>query len=251
MRSTVKTPWLGAALVALLLGIAGYTAFFIAPTERTMGDIQRIFYFHVTSAWTGFLSFFIVFIANVAYLVARKPRWDSLAVSAAEVGLAFTTVVLVTGPIWAHPVWGIWWTWDARLTSTFVLWLLYVVYLILRNLLEDPERRATVSAVYGIFAFLDVPIVYMSIRWWRTQHPQPVIAGGSGSGLDATMWRVVLVCWAALLSLMVLVLRSRYQLEKLRHEVAELSYEIDSRAPGTGSRGLARQETGGQGGATR
>jgi len=160
-------------------------------------------------------------------------------------------VLLVTGPIWAHPVWGIWWTWDARLTSTFVLWLLYVVYLILRNLLEDPERRATVSAVFGIFAFLDVPIVYMSIRWWRTQHPQPVIMGRTGSGLDATMWRVVLVCLVALVSLMVLVLRSRYELEKLRHEVAELSYEIESRAAETRSRGLARPKDGGQGGAAR
>src|SRR5205807_9887459 len=132
-----------------------------------------------------------------AYLLRRAPKWDWLAVSSAEVGVAVFTVVLVTGPIWAKPVWGIWWTWDARLTSTFVLWVLYLSYLLLRTLVTDAERRAVVSAVFGIFAFLDVPLVYMSIRWWRTQHPQPVIAGGSGSGLDPQMWRVFLTCWAA------------------------------------------------------
>jgi len=230
MVSPPKIRWLETLLVALLLAVAGYAAFFLAPTERTMGAIQRIFYFHVPSAWTGFVAFFIVFVANIAYLLQRKPKWDWLAVSSAEVGLAFTTVVLVTGPIWAKPVWGVWWTWDARLTSTFVLWLLYVAYLLLRNLMVDPERRATISAVFGIFAFLDVPIVYMSIRWWRTQHPQPVIAGGEGSGLDAAMWRVFLVCLVALLGLMILLIRSRLDLEKLRYEVGELSYEIENRA---------------------
>jgi heme exporter protein C len=135
----------------------------------------------------------------------------------------------VTGPIWAKPVWGIWWTWDARLTTTFVLWLLYVSYLLLRTLVSDAERRAIVSAVFGIFAFLDVPLVYMSIRLWRTQHPQPVIAGGTGSGLDPQMWRVFLICWAALLALMVLLLRQRYRLEALRHEVEELAIERERR----------------------
>ncbi|HEX9760569.1 MAG TPA: cytochrome c biogenesis protein CcsA, partial [Candidatus Acidoferrales bacterium] len=135
---------------AVLMAAAGYAIFFVAPQESTMGEIQRIFYFHVTSAWTGFLAFFVVFIANIAYLAGRKPKWDWLGVSAAEVGLMFTTVVLVTGPIWAKPVWGIWWTWDARLTSTFVLWLMYIAYLVLRNLLVDAERRATISAVFGI-----------------------------------------------------------------------------------------------------
>ena len=154
---------------------------------------------------------------------------DWLAVSAAEVGLAFCTVVLVTGPLWAKPVWFIWWTWDARLTSTLVLWLLYVSYLLLRTLVDEPERRALVSAVFGIFAFLDVPLVYMSIRWWRTQHPQPVIGGGEGSGLDPQMGRVLLICWVGLLGLMVILLRQRYRLERARHELAELSIAADSR----------------------
>ena len=218
--------------VAALLFVAGYAALFIAPTERSMGVVQRIFYFHVPSAWTAFVAFFIVFIANIAYLTRRRQHWDWLAVSAAEVGLAFCTVVLVTGPLWAKPVWFIWWTWDARLTSTLVLWLLYLTYLLLRTLVDDPARRAIVSAVFGIFAFLDVPLVYMSIRWWRTQHPQPVIAGGEGSGLDPLMWRGFLLCWAGLLGLMVLLLRQRYRLERARHELAELSLAADSQRPG-------------------
>ncbi len=232
----MRTHWLTTAAAAVLIGVAGYAALFLAPTERTMGLIQRIFYFHVPSAWTGFVAFFIVFIASVAYLLKRAPKWDWLAVSAAEIGVAFFTVVLTTGPIWAKPVWGIWWTWDARLTSTFVLWVLYVSYLLLRTLIADPERRAVVSAVFSIFAFLDVPLVYMSIRWWRTQHPQPVIAGGASSGLDPQMWRVFMTCWAALLGLLVLLLRERYNLEALRHEVGEMTIEAERRAPGLAGR---------------
>ena len=150
-------------------------------------------------------------------------------IEGSEVGTVFNTVVLVTGPIWARPVWGIWWTWDARLTSTFVLWLLYIAYLLLRTLVEDPERRATVSAVFGIFAFLDVPLVYMSIRWWRTQHPQPVLFGGPGSGLDPKMRVVFYTCWVALVALMALVMRQRFRVEALWHEVEELRMQAEGR----------------------
>ncbi len=212
--------------VAALIALAGYSALYRAPTERTMGLIQRIFYFHVPSAWTGFVAFFIVFVASIAYLRKRAPQWDWLAVSAAEIGVAFFTVVLTTGPIWAKPVWGIWWTWDARLTSTFVLWLLYVSYLLLRTLVSEPERRALISAVFGIFAFLDVPLVYLSIWLWRTQHPQPVIGGG---GMDGRMWPPFLICWAALLGVMVLLLRQRYRLEALRHQVQYMTMEAELR----------------------
>ena len=222
--------WISTLAVAVLLAVAGHAIFFAAPNERTMGEIQRIFYFHVPSAWTAFVAFFICFVANIAFLARRARKWDWLGVSAAEVGLTFCTVVLITGPIWAKPVWGVWWTWDARLTSTFVLWLMYLSYLVLRSLIADPERRAVVSAVFGIFAFLDVPLVYMSIRWWRTQHPQPVIAGGEGSGLNPVMWGVLLTAWGALLGVMVLLLRHRYRLEALRHQVEELTWEAEARA---------------------
>jgi heme exporter protein C len=206
--------------VAALLGVAGYCALFVAPTERTMGLIQRIFYFHVPSAWTGFVAFLVSFIASIAYLRVRSPKWDWLAVSSAEIGVAFMTVMLVTGPIWAKPVWGIWWTWDARLTSTFVLWALYVCYLLLRTLIDDPERRGVVSAVFNIFAAFDIPLVYFSIWFFRTQHPQPVI--GDGGSLDPRMLRVLLLCWAALLGVFVLLLRQRYRVEALRYRVEEM-----------------------------
>ncbi len=127
----------------------------------------------------------MVFIGSVAYLRTRALKWDWLSVASAEVGVAFFTIVLVTGPIWAKPVWGIWWTWDARLTSSFLLWVLFVSYLVLRTLVDEPERRALVSAVFGIFATLDIPLVYFSIWWFRTQHPQPVI--GDGGSLDPRM----------------------------------------------------------------
>jgi heme exporter protein C len=214
----MKKSVLAAVMVLLLLWAAAYAAFFVAPTEAKQGLVQRIFYFHVPSAWTAFVAFFICFVANIRYVLKREPRWDWLGVSAAEVGLAFTSVVLVTGPIWAHPVWGNWWAWDARLTSTLVLWLLYVAYLLLRTLVEEPDRRALLSAVFGIFAFIDVPLVYGSIRWWRTQHPQPVILGEPGSGLPSSMLHVLLFSWLAMLGLMSLLLWQRYRLEAMRDE---------------------------------
>src|ERR1700682_808597 len=228
ITSTRPGALFGLGFTAVLLAAAGYSIFFLAPEERTMRAIQRIFYFHVTSAWTSFVAFFIVCVAGIRYLVRRRPQDDWLAISSAEVGLAFTSVVLVTGPIWAQPVWGIWWPWDARLTSTFVLWLLFLAYLILRTLVDDPERRAVVSAVYGIFAFLDVPLVYMSIRWWRTQHPQPVIVGGAGSGLEPTMRKVFWFWFLNLVILMIFLIRERYTLEAMREEVHTLEREAEA-----------------------
>jgi heme exporter protein C len=216
------------AAVLFLVGAAAYASFFVAPTERTMGLIQRIFYFHAASAWAGMTAFFICFVANLLYVWRRKQKWDSLAVSCAEVGLAFISVVLITGPIWAHPVWGIYWTWDARLTSTFVLWLLYISYLLLRTLIEEPDRRALLSALFGIFAFLDVPIVFGAIRWWRTQHPTPVIMGGPGSGLEPTMRKVFFFSVLALHALMVFLVVERYQLEKLRTELEVVRREAEA-----------------------
>jgi len=216
--------------VAGLVFFAGYAALFIAPDEKTMHAIQRIFYFHVPSAISAFIAFFIVFVANTAYLITRRPKWDWLGVAGAEVGVACCTIVLITGPIWARPVWGIWWTWDARLTSTFILWLLYISYLLLRGLLEDPQRRATLSAIFGVFAFLDVPLVYLSNRLWRTQHPQPVILGGQNSGLAPGMGKVLLICWVAVVCVMLVLLIDRYRLERLRHEYEELRFEAESRA---------------------
>ena len=140
------------------------------------------------------------------------------------------TIGLVTGPLWAKPVWGVWWTWDARLTTTFILWLLYISYLLLRGLIEEPGRRATLSAVFGVFAFLDVPLVYVSNRLWRTQHPAPVMFGGQGSGLDPTMGKVLGFCIVSVMCLMVLILVDRCRLEALRHELDELRQEAETRS---------------------
>lgn len=215
--------------VAILMFSAGYAALFIAPDEATMHEIQRIFYFHVPSWSASFSAFFISFFGCVAFLATRREKWDWLAVSAAEVGVAACTLGLISGPLWAKPVWGVWWTWDARLTTTFILWLLYISYLLLRGLIEEPGRRATLSAVFGVFAFLDVPLVYMSNRLWRTQHPPPVILGAQGSGLDPTMGKVLGFCIVSVLCLMVLVLFDRYRLESLRHEVDELRQDVETR----------------------
>src|SRR5713101_2113034 len=212
-----------ALIVFLLLAAASYGALIKAPEEATMGLIQRIFYFHVSSAWTGFVSFILVFIGSIAYRRTRARKWDWRSVGCAEGGGGVFTDGLVSRPIWAKPVWGIWWTWDARLTSSFLLWVLFVSYLILRTLVDEPERRAMVSAVFGIFAALDIPLVYFSIWWFRTQHPQPVIGGGGS--LDPRMGRVLLLCWGAMLGVMTLLIRVRYRLEALRSEVDGIRLE--------------------------
>jgi heme exporter protein C len=216
--------------IAALVFFAGYAALFIAPDEATMHQIQRIFYFHLPAWINTFTAFTIVFISNVAFLSTKKIKWDYLGVAAAEVGVMCCSIGLVTGPLWARPVWGIWWTWDARLTTTFILWLLYVSYLLLRGLLEDPQKRAQLSAVFGIFAFLDVPLVYVSNRLWRTQHPQPVLAGGDGSGLDPTMSKVLLLCVISMFAVMIPVLIDRYRLERMRHEFDELRLEFENQS---------------------
>ena len=226
----MKARWFFTIIVAALIFLAGYAALFVAPDEKTMHAVQRIFYFHLPSWIAMFSALCVVFYANVAYLVTKKRKFDALGVAGVEVGVMCCTIGLITGPLWARPVWGIWWTWDARLTTTFILWILYISYLLLRGLLEDTEKKATLSAIFGIFAFLDVPLVYLSNRLWRTQHPQPVIAGGNGSGLNPVMGKVLLLCVAAVFCVMVLVYIDRYRLELLRNECDELKFEIESRS---------------------
>ncbi len=214
------------ALTAVVLGKALHAIFLEVPMEITMGVVQRIFYFHAASGWVGFLAFTVSGLASIAYLATKNLTWDRWGVCSAEIGVVFCSVVLVTGPIWAKPVWGIWWTWDARLTSTFILWLIYVAYLLLRGFLDDPLRRASIAAVLSIVGLLDVPIVYMSIRWWRTQHPQPVIAGGAQSGLDPEMWLGLGQTLAALLLLFAFLMYQRLQLERANQEVESLRREV-------------------------
>jgi heme exporter protein C len=208
-----------ALLTAALLSYGLYQALVVAPTERTMGDVQRIFYYHVPSAWTAGLLFFINFLASIAYLARKNPKADALAVAAAEVGVVFCTIVLVTGPIWARPVWGIWWTWDLRLTLTLVLWLIYVSYLLLRRF-SSSGQTPVIAAVLAIFGTLDIPLVYFSIWFFRTQHPQPVIGGGGS--IDPAMLHAFFINLIAFTCFGLLVCWSRYRLEILRHEVEEM-----------------------------
>jgi heme exporter protein C len=207
------------AIVSLiLLSYALHAALVDAPTEQTMGDVQRIFYYHVPSAWTSMILFFINFLASIWYLVKRDVVSDAIAVACAEVGVVFCSVVLITGPLWARPVWGIWWTWDARLTSTLVLWLIYVSYLILRKYATGGQTQV-LAAVLAIFGFLDVPLVYMAIRWFRTQHPQPVIGGGEGSGIDPHMMHALMMNWLAFMVFAGLIVFLRYRLERISRDI--------------------------------
>jgi len=217
------------------MAAALWLMWFYAPIESEMGVVQKIFYFHVPLAWNAFLGFAIVFVASFRYLATRDPKWDARALAAAEVGVLFTTLVLITGPIWAKPVWGIWWTWDARLTLTFVLWLIYMGYLMLRRYVEAPERRAVLAAIIGVTGFVDVPLVYFAIRWWRTQHPQPVIGGGKDSGLDPKMATALWVSTAAYLLLFTVLFRRRLAVENLRSELDAIRAEREDRLQGAKS----------------
>ena len=268
-----------AVLTAIFLGYTTYRALRVAPTDALQGDVYRIIYYHVPSAWTAFLLFFINFIASVQYLARRTPssetaaKWtviaigvvgvvatfipqvqhllppgmrpsavattvlmlpifyfvvgklfpgehlDILALTAAEVGVAFCTIVLVTGPIWARPVWGIWWApGDIRLTSTLVLWLIYVSYLVLRRFSSSAQTQMMAAAL-AVFGALDVPLVYLSIWYFRTQHPQPVIGGGGS--MDPRMLQTLLLSWVAFLCFAFLVCWSRFRLELLKRQVEE------------------------------
>ncbi len=181
----------------------------------------RIFYFHVPLAWVAFLAFFIVFLASILYLRTAQPQYDSIALSAAEVGVVFTTLVLVTGSIWARPVWGTWWSWDARLTTTLVLWFIYMGYLMLRSYISDERRAARFSAVVGIVGFLDVPIVYQSVVWWRTLHPGPTVFAEGGIALPPEMRWVFGLCMLAFTVLAVYLWLTRLEVARLRRWLAQ------------------------------
>ena len=175
----------------ILIMVSLYLVFIYVPTERTMGVVQRIFYFHVPIAWVAFLAFFIVFIGSILYLWKRIKKWDIIANASAEVGFAFTTLILITGAIWAKPIWGAWWVWEPRLTTALVLWFIYIAYLLVRSYATEESKGARFAAIVGIVGFIDVPIVALAITLWRTQHPGPVIFEG---GLAPTMLLTLLVC---------------------------------------------------------
>lgn len=213
-------------LAGLAVPAATAMALLYAPREATMGDVQRIFYGHVASAWVGFLAFGVALAAGITYLVRGARRWDALALSSVEVGLAFMVMAVASGSLWARPVWGVFWTWEPRLTITAVQLLLYVAYLMLRASLDGAERRARYAAVYSILAFTTVPISWYAIRWWRTIHPD-LLTGGGGMAITPAMLQTLAASVAAYTLLYVALLRQRLRLELLRQEVERLRWEAE------------------------
>ncbi len=214
-----------AGIVVALMVWGYYQAIYVAPDDAMQGFLFRIIYYHVPSAAVAFLFFAVSLLGSIGYLTFRRsnPEWaqlsDAWALAGAEVGVVFCTVVLLTGPLWGRRAWGIWWTWDARLTTTLVLWLIYVSYLLLRRFAAGPQVQ-TLAAVLGIFGAVDVPIVYMSNRWWRTQHPAPVFGGAEGSGMAPSMKAVLgwnMLSWMAW---GILILLLRYQVERAHQKNA-------------------------------
>jgi heme exporter protein C len=184
--------------------------------------VQRIFYFHVPLAWISFLAFFVVFMCGVLYLLRRDIKWDTIASSSAEVGVIFTSLVLITGSLWAKAAWGIWWTWDARLTATLVLWFTYVAYLLVRHYVTEDSQRARLSAVLGIVGFIDVPIVALAVTLWRTQHPGAIIFEG---GLVPSMVFTLLVCIIAFTVLYIILIIHSTRLKDLESDIRSIKNE--------------------------
>lgn len=203
----------------VLLAIAAYGIFFVAGPISGEGDAGRIIYFHVPMAWVAFLAFFVVFGASIAYLRTGNPRWDRLGRASAEVGLIFTTLVLVTGAIWGYPIWNTWWTWDPKLTTTLILWFMYLAYVMVRAYAEPP-RGPRFAAIVGIVAFVDVPIVYMSSYWWRTLHPPPAIGPLAQAQPSTTIVWILLLSLVAFTVLYAFLVRVRVEIEETDAAVA-------------------------------
>lgn len=216
--------WLTRVTVALFV-IALYLTLFYAPRELVMGDVQRVFYFHVAAGWVGAVAFLVTAIAGGVYLARRDRRWDRLAVASVEIGLVFSFINIVSGSIWARPVWNTWWTWDPRLVTATIMELLYLAYLMLRQGIEDPDRRARFGSIYGIAAFLSVPITFLSIRFFRTIHP--VVIGSSDPSAEGTFDMTPRMLQAFMFSLLtftflyVTLLWHRIRLGNLREQVEQ------------------------------
>lgn len=209
-------------LTGVLMLVNLYLIFLVAPTDAVLGEVQRIFYFHVPIAIVSFLAFFVVFIASIGYLITRQGSWDAVANAAAEVGVVFVTLAVLTGAIWARPVWGVWWTWEPRLTTTLILWLIYVAYLMLRAYVPNRRQGAVYAAALGIVGFVDVPIVYYSVQWWRSIHPSAVVGPLAESGaLEPIMQFILFFSLGVFLLLFVYLLLERTALRRGEDKLAE------------------------------
>ena len=199
--------------------------FLYAPEESEMGNVQRIFYFHVPSAWIGFLAFFVVFVCSIAYLWKGTSGWDYAAHSSTEIGVIFTTLVLTTGPIWAKSAWGVWWTWDVRLTCTLILWIVYLGYLMVRSFATSESQGARFAAVIGIVGFINIPITFLAVDWWTTQHPQR-IAFESG-GLEPSMQFTLMFCLATFTVLYAILVTRRLAVRRSEGDMKRLQNEME------------------------
>jgi heme exporter protein C len=194
-----------------------YATFIYAPAEIIMGEIQRIFYFHMGTVWVATIAFIIVFISSILFLKNGKRKWDILALSSAEIGVVFITLTIITGSIWAKPVWGTWWTWDPQLTTTFILWILYISYLIIRSVAGDNVKQAKFAAVFSIIAFIDLPLVYISARIKRGI--SPVVFGSGGGGIEREMMITLLITIVACSLFFIILLKERINLERIRDDL--------------------------------
>ena len=219
MREKVMYGLAGVSAALLVKDL--YAIFMQLPDDAMQGMIYRIMFFHVPDAITAMLCAMVAFVASILFLITKNFKHDAVAVAVTEVGLAFLAANLVTGSIWGRIIWGIWWTWDARLTSALVCWLLYAGYLMLRHAIEEPTTRARIAAVFNIFAFADVPIVFFSIKWWRTQHPKPVFWGGTGT-IDPAMRNVAIFNLVALMLLAAVLVMVRLRQEETQREIDSL-----------------------------
>lgn len=202
--------------------IALFLVFVYAPMEATMREAQKIFYFHVASAWLGMLAFFVVFVCSIMYLIKRENKWDIYAYTSAEIGVIFTSIVLVTGPIWARPIWNTWWTWDIRLTTTLIMWFLYLAYGRIRASLGEEGKRAVYAAVFGIIAFIDVPIVFFSIRVWQNYQQtglHPIVIKAQSTGLAPDMKPAFFFSLFAFTVLYAYLMQRSVKVEKMKAEI--------------------------------
>ena len=208
----------------VLLPLDFYLIFKVAPTEKIMGDVQRIFYFHVALAISSYLAFAGVFISSIIFLWRKDLFWDTVAYSSAEVGVVLSTLVLITGSLWARPIWNVWWAWDPRLITMLILWFIYVGYFLLRKGINDWMKRARYSAVIGIIGFLDIPVVRLATKWWRSIHPRLKSEGG---GLDPLMMKIMFFSMAAFLIFTIFLFLFRFRIARAEEKLIILTKQLE------------------------
>ncbi|MDO8886877.1 cytochrome c biogenesis protein CcsA [Candidatus Oleimmundimicrobium sp.] len=223
MKNKIVRGFLGmASFIGIFISL--YMAFFYAPLDKNLGVVQKIFYIHFPVAIVPYFAFLVVFICSIIYLKTRDRKWDKIAYASAEIGLVIDTALLVTGTIFVKPTWGVWWVWEPRLTTSLIMWLLYAGYLMLYYSVDDIERKSRLTAVFGIVAFISVPISFMSIRWWRSAHP--LMLAPKNIALDTPMWITTLVFLASMTLFYLYLLGQRIRMINLQEEIQDLKDEI-------------------------